>query len=390
MESVSRYFSDPGRSYFLFGPRGTGKSTWLRREYPDALWVDLLDPETDRRFRARPERLIELVRGRPDAGVVVVDEVQKVPALLYAVHLLVEQRPSLRFVLTGSSARKLRRSEVDLLAGRASLSTMHPFMASELGDRFDLDEALRRGLVPVVVDADDPDDVLRNYAALYLREEVQVESLVRNVGAFARFLESICLSHMTVLNISSVARECQVERKVVQGYIDILEDLLLAVRLPVFAKRARRTMTVHPKLMLFDTGVFLSLRPYGPLDRPEEIGGQALEGLVAQHLLAWIAYGGSGHRLYHWRTRGGSEVDLVLYGPDGLWAIEVKSTRRRLHPRDIRGLRAFGEDYPEARRLILYRGDDVLQRDDGIAVIPVDTFLRQLVPGRSLWTEDGR
>ena len=182
-------------------------------------------------------------------------------------------------MLTGSSARKLHRTGVDLLAGRAVLTTMHPFMAAELGAGFSLERALVQGLIPLVVDAADPAAALRSYAALYVREEVQAEGLVRNVGAFARFLEAVSFSHATVLNVSNLARECQVERKVADGYVEVLRDLLLAFTLPVFTRRARRRMTTHPKLYLMDAGLFRSLRPKGPLDRPEELAGAALEGL---------------------------------------------------------------------------------------------------------------
>ncbi|HZF09248.1 MAG TPA: AAA family ATPase, partial [Thermoanaerobaculia bacterium] len=222
---LGRFFQDPLTHYFLFGPRGTGKSTWLHAKYPDALWIDLLSPEAQRQYAARPERLRELVLGNADREVVVVDEVQKVPALLDVVHELIERRLGPRFILTGSSARKLRRAGVNLLAGRALVRSLHPFMAAELGDRFRLDSALTQGLVPLVWDAERPAESLKAYVSLYLREEVQMEGLVRQVGDFARFLEVVSFSQAAVLNMSEVARECQVSRKTVEGYLGILEDL---------------------------------------------------------------------------------------------------------------------------------------------------------------------
>jgi predicted AAA+ superfamily ATPase len=340
MATVSRFFQDPGMSFFLFGPRGTGKTTWLRETFTDALWIDLLSPEVFRRYSARPERLRELVKGSStESPVVVIDEIQKAPALLDVVHELLESmRPKPRFILTGSSARKLRRDSVDLLAGRALLRSLYPFMAAELGSRFDLSAALHTGLVPLVWDAGQPAEVLKSYVALYLREEVQLEGLVRNLGHFSRFLEAISFSHGAVLNISDVARDCQVSRKTVEGYITILEDLLLAFRLPVFTRRARRRVTTHPKLYWFDSGVFVSMRPGSVLDRPQEIAGAALEGLVAQHLRAWIEYSGSDYRLAFWRTRSGTEVDFIVWGLQGLWAIEVKHSGD-IRSRDLRGLR---------------------------------------------------
>jgi predicted AAA+ superfamily ATPase len=381
MELQRRFFEAPRQSFFLFGPRGTGKSTWLHHAMPDALFIDLLQPDIARELAARPERLIDLVRGAPNRATVVVDEVQRVPELLNVVHALIESPDRRQFVLTGSSARKLRRGGVDLLAGRAVVRTLHPFMAAEL-DRFDLHAALTRGLLPLVVAAEQPDDVLRAYASLYLDEEVRLEGWARNVGAFARFLEAMSFSHAAVLNVANVARECQVERRTVAAYVEVLEDLLLSFRVPVFARRARRATSVHPKFYFFDAGVFRSLRPRGPLDRPEEIEGAALEGLVAQHLRAWIAYRGADVDLCFWRTRAGAEVDFVLYGADCFAAIEVKHAAR-VRPEDLRGLDAFGEDYPEAELLLLYQGTQN-ERRGRVWVRPVDEFLRELEPSRGL------
>lgn len=381
MATLGRFFQDPGSHYFLFGPRGTGKSTWLREAYPDALWIDLLAPEVHRLYAARPERLREVVAGGPER-VVVIDEVQKAPELLDVVHDLIERRTGARFVLTGSSARKLKRQGVDLLAGRALLRTLHPFMAAELGERFDLDAALTRGLVPLVWDSARPAETLASYIGLYIREEVQLEGLVRQVGQFARFLEAVSFSQAAVLNLAAVARECQLSRKTAESYLSLLMDLLLAFEVPVFTKRAQRLLISHPKFYWFDAGVFTAVRPAGPLDRPEEIAGAALEGLVAQHLRAWIAYSGSDFSLSFWRTKAGNEVDFVVYGKDGFWAVEVKHSGT-VRPADLRGLRAFREDYPEATLRLVYRGRETLEID-GIRCLPCEEFLRGLVPGQPL------
>ena len=373
---TKRFLSGPAGSFFLFGPRGTGKSTWLQATLPAALRVDLLDPASQRQFQARPERLRELLAGQSGVRDVVVDEIQKVPALLDVVHQMVEADRSLRFILTGSSARKLRRGGANLLAGRLVQAEMHPFMAAELGAGFDMQRALQIGLVPLVWNAPDPAATLRAYAALYLREEVQAEALVRNVGAFARFMEAVSFSHGSLLNLAEVARECQVSRKTVEGYLEILEDLLLSFRLPVFTRRAKRHVVGHDKFYYFDTGVYRSLRPTGPLDRPEQIEGMAVEGLVAQHLRAWVAYRGLGEQLYYWRTKSGSEVDFVVYGANTFAAWEVKRSSR-VHSTDLRALKAFRQDYPEAQIALLYQGQERLEID-GIAVIPCQTFLEQL------------
>jgi predicted AAA+ superfamily ATPase len=381
MEVVDRFFKAPRQSFFLLGPRGTGKTLWTKRAFPKALRFDLLQPELVRQMAARPERLRAAVEGSPRTHTVIIDEVQKVPQLLDVVHALIEERKSLRFVLTGSSARKLRRGGVDLLAGRAVMRALHPFMAGEVGG-FDLDAALGLGMLPLVRFAKSPRDVLRTYTALYVREEVQLEALVKNVGSFARFLEAISFSHGALLNVSNVARECEVERKTVEGYVGVLEDLLLAFRLPVFARRAKRALVVHEKIYLFDAGVFRSLRPSGPLDRSSEIDGAALEGLVAQHLRAWIDYRGRGDVLHYWRTRSGVEVDFVMYGPSGLVAIDVMH-QGNVRPADTKSLRAFLEDYPEARAVLLYRGRERL-RYGTVDCVPVGEWLAELRPGRRI------
>ena len=368
----------------MFGPRGTGKSTFLRQAFPDALWVDLLGPDVYQRFAARPERLRELVDGNLDAKVVVLDEVQRVPALLDVVHHLIERRGRTnapRFVLTGSSARKLRRTGVNLLAGRLLRERMHPFMAGELPS-FDLGLALRQGLLPVVWDSDTPEATLASYLGLYIREEVQAEGLVRRLDDFARFVEVISFSHGSVLNLAEVARETHASRKTAESYLGILEDLYLAFRLPVFRRRAKRQLSVHPKFYWFDAGVFRSVRPAGPLDRPEEIAGGALEGLVAQHLRAWSDYSHRNANLYFWRTKSGTEVDFVVYGEDGLWAFEVQNSAT-IRERDLRGLRAFLGDYPEAQARLLYRGAERLVRQ-GIRCEPCEPYLAAIRPGQPL------
>lgn len=382
MARLTRFLRPPEGHFFLFGPRGTGKSTWLGMVFPDALVVDLLAPDVERRFLARPERLGELVAAHPEAEVVVVDEVQKAPKLLDVVHQLVERSPRPRFVLTGSSSRRLKREGVDLLAGRAVLRAMPPFMAAELGDAFDLESALRRGMLPVVWDAHRPEDTLAAYVALYVREEVQAEGLVRSIPGFARFLEAASFSHASVLNTAEVARECEVSRKTVEGYLGILEDLLLAWRLPVFTRRARRRLTAHPKLYWFDCGVFRSVRPAGPLDRPGEIAGAALEGLVGQHLKAWVDLTDPALRLFFWRTPAGLEVDFVVYGPGVFCAVEVKHSAV-VRAGDLRALKAFREDFPEASLRLLYRGAERLEVD-GVLCLPCGEYLRRLVPGEDL------
>ncbi len=377
-----RYFKETAGSYFLFGPRGTGKSTWLQQVHSDAGWIDLLDATSYRSYLAYPERLEEFAGIHRKSGVIVIDEIQRVPQLLPMVHKLIEQMPDLRFILTGSSARKLRQAGVDLLGGRAAMKKMHPFMAAELGDAFDLDKALKQGLVPLIWASSEPSERLRGYIGLYLEQEIRAEGLVRKLDNFTRALETLTFSQGNLLSVSAIARECEAKRGTVESYVQLLEDLLIADRIPVFSRRAKRALVAHSKFYFFDCGIYRSLRPAGPIDRPEELASQALEGLVYQHLRAWIDYRGSDARLHFWRTSTGSEVDFILYGSDCFAAIEVKNSAI-VRNEDLRPLRAFREDYPESKALFLYRGRETLLRE-GIVCMPVERFLRNLTPAGEL------
>lgn len=383
MHFFKRFFNKPSQSVFLFGPRGTGKSTLMQELFEDALWINLLDPETLRSYSARPERLFDVVRANPDKKVFVIDEFQKIPSLLSVVHALIEEKQNRQFVLTGSSSRKLKRLGGDLLASRALLRHLHPFMAAELGKNFSLEQALHLGMLPIILGAEQPRDALQAYVGMYLKDEIQAEGLVRNLESFSRFLEIISFSHATILNVTNVARECEIKRKTVESYVEILEELLLAFKLPVFSKRAQRALSTHPKIYLFDTGMFRALRPRGPLDRVEEIEGVALEGLVAQHLRAWNDYSTEKHDLAFWRTRSGLEVDFVVYGPQGFWVLEVKNATK-IYPVDTKPLEAFLEDYPMATAILLYRGKERLMQK-GVLCLPCDEFLLSLKPNQLLW-----
>lgn len=385
MESVPRFFQPPDGHFFLFGPRGTGKTWWTRQAYPSGIRVDLLDPETTRRLAARPERLREIVASASAGDTVVIDEVQKLPELLEVVHAMIEDArsgrgPAVRFVLTGSSPRKLRRGGANLLGGRAAECWLHPYMAAELGGRFRLEDALTSGLLPVIVGSDDPRNQVAAYNALYIREEVQAEGLVRSIGNFSRFLEAVSFSHAGVLNLANVSRECAVNRKTAEGYLAILEDLLLGFRVNVFARKAKRALAAHPKFYFFDAGVFRANRPAGPLDEPGAIEDAALEGLVAHHLRGWCDLSPGRHRLHYWLTRSQVEVDFVVYGESGIHAFEVKNTAR-IRDEHFRGLKAFAADYPMARTCLLTRSRERAVVD-GISCLPIETFLSQLRPGQ--------
>ena len=354
------------QSFFLFGPRGVGKTAWLHQQFPGALFFDMLDHQVYTELLAAPRRLGDRIpEGHKDW--VIVDEVQRVPELLNEVHRLIESR-RLRFVLTCSSARKLRGRGVNLLAGRAVTRHMHPLTALELSKDFDLKRALRYGCLPLACTSEKPQDYLKSYAAIYLREEVQQEGLTRNIGAFGRFLEAASFSQGSVLNMAAVARECAVSAKVVEDYFSILEDLLIAVRLPVFTKRAKRRLIAHPKFYYFDAGVFQAIRPRGPLDAPEQIHGPALETLFLQQVRALNDYSNLGYRLHYWRTAAADEVDFVLYGERGLRAFEVKMAHN-VRPDDLRALLRLRADFPEAKAHLLYLGQR-RWHDRGVEVLP--------------------
>lgn len=362
------------KSFFLFGPRGTGKTTWLRQKLPDALFINLLRSDFYLPLSANPAHLRTLIPS-DHSGWIVIDEVQRIPELLNEVHDLIESRRH-AFILTGSSARKLRRDGVNLLAGRALTYHMHPLTVAEQGDAFHLEDSLRYGHLPARFSEPDPAKYLQDYVQTYLREEVMQEGLTRNIGHFSRFLEVASFSQGSLINVSEVARDAHIQRTVAESYFSILEDLLIGIRLPVFSRPAKRQLVTHAKFYYFDAGVFRTIRPAGPLDSPAEIDGPALETLVLQELRAINDYRALGYAIHFWRTKNGLEIDFVLYGPSGLVAIEVKRSGT-INPKDLRALREFKQDYPEARCFVLYTGEQPRFLHD-IHVMPVRDALRGL------------
>ena len=371
----SRILSPPkNKSFFLFGPRGTGKTTWVKSAFPKAIFIDLLESEIYNDLLANPQRL-ETFIPKDFKNWVIIDEVQRVPELLNEIHRLIEKKQCV-FVLTGSSARKLRKKGVNLLAGRALTYSFHQLTAIELAKDFNLAHSLKFGQLPCVYTEKDPQAYLESYVETYLREEIQQEGLTRNLSAFSRFLEAASFSQGSVLNTSGVARECAVERKVVENYFSILEDLLIGCRLPVFTKKAKRRMVSHHKFYFFDVGVYRTIRPSGPLDMPEEMEGLAFETLVFQELRAINDYLRLGYELYYWHTSNQVEVDFVLYGNKGLKAFEVKRTSR-LQENMLRGLKAFLKDYPSAKAYLIYGGTRRLY-EGKITILPVQEALLTL------------
>ena len=382
MTPKKRLMKDVPGSYFLFGPRGTGKTTWLDERFPNAVRISLLDSAIRRELRAFPERLKNYIGLHARDVTVVIDEIQRAPGLLDVIHELMDQRHGLRFIMTGSSARKLKRNaSADLLAGRAIKRLCHPFLAVEMGADFRLEDALQLGMVPLVryPESGSSQEVLKSYLDLYLEEEIATEGIIRNLDSFARFLQVASFSHGSVLSVSTIAREASIKRSTLDAYFDILEEMMIASRLPVFNRRAKRQLVGHDKFYFFDTGVFRTLRPKGPLDNPHELDGACLEGLVYQHLRAWNDYLDEPNELFFWRTKNGVEVDFVVYGAETFVALEVKNSSHA-DKKDASSLEAFLSDYPEARGFLLYRGERRMQLTSHVTALPVEAFLKELTP----------
>jgi len=371
----SRFITPPkGKSFFLFGPRGTGKTTWVKSAFLKAVYIDLLEAELFNDLTANPQRLSNFIP--PDfKDWVIIDEIQRIPDLLHEVHRLIETK-KYQFILTGSSPRKLKRKGPNLLAGRALTLSMHPLSVAELEDDFRLEHSLRYGQLPSVYTEADPKKYLEAYVRTYLEEEIRQEGLTRNLSAFARFLEAASFSQGSILNISAVARECHIERKVVESYFSILEDLMIGYRIPIFSKKAKRRLIVHPKFYFFDVGVYRTLRPMGPLDAPEEVDGIALETLFLQELIALNSALNFGYKIFYWRTSNGREVDFVMYGPKGLLSFEIKRTSR-ITSTMLGGLKSFLVDYPMAKAYLVYMGNRRMY-EEKIEIVPVLEILKNL------------
>ena len=361
------------QSYFLLGPRGVGKSYFTTNKYKKALCFDLLDSDIYTKLIASPRRLSEYIPSSFRQWIII-DEIQKIPELLDEVHRLIEKR-KLKFILTGSSARKLKTKNVNLLAGRALTEYMYPLTVEELNKDFSLKKSLSYGHLPMAYQTSQPKKFLNSYIHTYLKEEIQQESLTRNLPGFSRFLESASFCQGAVLNITNISRECSVHRKVVESYFSILKDTLLSYELKPFLKKSKRELIQRPKFYFFDVGVFQTLRPKGPLDSVSERSGVALETLVLQEVKAYNSYKSLGYEVFYWRTRNHkNEVDFILYGEKGLKAIEVKLSHR-IRTEDYRGLLEFLKDYPQTEAFLLYTGQKSYVFKD-IQVLPVEKFLK--------------
>lgn len=373
------------RSVLLLGPRQVGKSTLLGSMGPD-LVLNLADPRTHRRFLAHPEELLQILDAAPSATrLVLIDEVQKAPALLDALQVVLDARPKrFRFLLSGSSARKLKRGHANLLPGRVVVHAMHPLLERELGESFDLDRALAHGTLPATWTEEDPAsraELLRSYADVYLREEVQAEALVRDLGGYARLLDFVAAASGTLVNVNALCRAAEIQHETARRYLDVLEETLVLFRVPAWSGSDRASLIAHPKLYLFDLGVRNALLRR-PLDRPlDDERGLLLEHFIAQELHRRIGTLWPEARLFHYRTKHGAEVDLVVEVGRDLWGVEVKAARRASSDM-LSGLASLADRTRRLKRKILVCTTDRRARLDGVEVLPVRDFLAELPPSR--------
>ena len=380
----ARQLTLPDRSFFLFGPRGTGKTTWLRQVLPNALWFDLLRTQVFLDLSQRPDLFRQQVEALPRGQWVVVDEVQRLPALLHEVHALIsEHGRRYRFALSGSSARKLKRLEGNLLAGRALNRQFFPLTAVELDFSVEPDDVLKYGLLPQIrADRKHAVDIMDAYVANYLREEVMQEALVRRLDSFARFLQVAAIMNGQVANLAGIARDAAVARPTVQGYFDVLIDTLIGHWLPAWRPRAKVKEVSSPKFYLFDPGVARALagRVREPLEALER--GFLLETWVLHELRAAVAVQSLGGDLSYWRTPSGGEVDFLWTRASRAVGIEVKASRtwRREFGGPLKGLIESGV---VGAGFGVYTGAVEL-KDGPLRVLPIKAFLEELVAGRVL------
>ena len=370
-------------SFFLWGPRQTGKTTLLKQCYPDARWLDLLKADEFGRYAANPERLREEIEvdGLPPGGQVVIDEVQKVPALLDEVHWLIENR-GVQFALCGSSARKVRRGAANLLGGRAARFELLGLTAAELGAEFNLTRLLNHGYLPRMYEAKRPTRRLDAYVANYLKEEVAAEGLVRSLPAFAGFLNAAALSDGEIVNFSNIAADCAVSGRTARGYFEILEDTLLGRWLPAYRKRPKRRLVAAPKFYFSDVGVVNRLARRGVLEAGSELYGKAFENWVFHELSAFLAYREQDDALAYWRLAGGTEVDFVV--GDMRLAVEAKASANVVG-RHLKGLRSLAKDNPQVgKRVVACLETRPRRTEDGIDILPAADFARRLWQGELL------
>ena len=364
-------------SFFLWGPRQTGKTTLLRERYSGSRWLDLLKSDEYVYYSTNPERLRQEIEAEgPDpTNQIVIDEVQRVPELLNEVHWMIENH-RLKFALCGSSARKVRSGGANLLGGRAFRYVLHGLTAGELGDDFDLGRLLNRGYMPRIYKSDESARMLGSYIADYLEEEIAAEGLVRQLPVFARFLDVAALSDGESVNFANIASDCGVSAPTVKGYFEILVDTLLGTWLPAYRRRAKRRTVKSPKFYFADVGIVNRLARRGEVIAGSEQYGKAFENWVHHEISAFISYRNIDAKLTYWGLTSQTEVDFLL--DDLSVAIEAKSSEN-ITRQHLKGLRSINDEYPEiAQRVVVCRERRSRITEDGILILPVEHFVERL------------
>jgi len=366
------FLGSENESVFFWGARQTGKSTLLKTLFPNAMWFDLLLSNEYKRLTENPDILRETILANPNAQPVIIDEIQRIPDLLNEVHWLISNH-GVRFILSGSSPRKILRSGANLLGGRALRYELYPLVSAEIPD-LDLQRAINHGLLPRHYDAANPQKMISAYIGNYLRDEIVAEARIRNVGNFARFLEAAALTNGEMVNYSNIATDCGVSAITVKEYFQILEDTLIGRYLPSFQKRPKRRVITAPKFYFFDVGIVNNLLSRGKILPGTELFGKAFEHFIYQEIYAHSRYSEKEYPMYYWRTASQLEIDFVL--GDHEVAIEIKATEQA-HKRHLKGLKAFSEEY-ETKKLILVSNDPYPRLVDNILILPWKVFLERL------------
>lgn len=362
-------------SIFLWGARQTGKSTLLKMMFPGTRYIDLLKSDEYERYNRRPALLREELSLLPDNELVIIDEIQKIPALLDEVHWLMSNK-KFRFILSGSSARKMRRGGVNLLGGRAIRKHLFPFVSTEIPE-FDFIKACNNGMLPRHYLTDDASKRLHAYVGDYLQQEIKAEALTRNLNTFTRFMEVAALSNGEIINYNNIASECGVSAPTVKEYFSILEETLIGYTIPAYTKNVKRRVIQSPKFYYFDVGIANHLLKRSFLAPGSPEFGHALEHLIIQEIIAYLSYSNSKHELYYWRTTSGYEVDAVI--GKAHTAIEIKSTEE-VQSHHTKGVKAFSEEFPDVKPIIVSL-DKYPRQMNGVAIYPVNDFLKMLWNG---------
>jgi predicted AAA+ superfamily ATPase len=364
------------RSIFLFGPRRTGKSTYLRVNFPDAVYYDLLNSQTYRELTSSPELIRQ--RLRPDEKLIIIDEIQKVPALLDEVHLMIEANKNLRFILTGSSIRKLRRGATNLLAGRALTVHFHPLVYPEVKSTVPLEKRLLLGGVPSLLDSPIPYEDMQAYVGDYLKEEIQGEFESRKLEGFSRFLDFAARASGTQINYTGIGQELGINPKVVREYFQVCHETLLGIELPPLLKTTSRKVTTTSKFYFFDIGIVNGLLKRSLTQLSQDAIGSALEHYICNELCAYRDYQKRDLEVTYWRTYSKIEVDFVLNQKIG---IEVKNSSR-ISKKDTKALLVLDQEIDLKRKIVVCQESARRINDDGVEIMPVEVFLEELWSGK--------